>query len=147
MSGEWAILDIMYPFGQLIREYLSIDLIKQSLYNHDMDKFFALSDLTRREIMEMLARSGELAASDIYARFEVSHPAISQHLKVLRQAGLVLVEKKAQRRIYRLNPQPIQDLGAWIGTLTQLWEKRYAALDQVLQEEQKLNGIEQENKK
>jgi DNA-binding transcriptional ArsR family regulator len=98
--------------------------------------------------MEMLAQAGELPATDIYEHFRVSHPAISQHLKVLREAGLVLVEKQAQRRLYRLNPQPMHELGAWVQQLTNVWEKRYTALDRVLlEEQQKLTGTEKENKK
>ena len=58
-----------------------------------MDKFHALAEPTRRHIVEMLAREGELTAGDIQARFNVSAPAISQHLKVLREARLVQVEK------------------------------------------------------
>ena len=108
-----------------------------------MDKFFALSDPTRRDILEMLAKAGELSASQLYERFPASPPAISQHLKVLREANLVLVEKKAQRRIYRLNPQSMHDLEAWIQRLTAIWDERYAMLDQVLPEEQqKLTGIQ-----
>jgi DNA-binding transcriptional ArsR family regulator len=112
------------------------------LYNTVVDKFSALSDPTRREILEMLARAGELPAGDIYGRFPASAPAISQHLKVLREANLVVVEKKAQYRIYRINPQTMLELESWLTRLTRVWEERYAALDQVLREEQqKLNGI------
>ena len=69
-----------------------------------MDIFFALAEPTRRTIVEMLARNGPLSVTDISARFPISSPAISQHLKVLREAQVVLVEKRAQQRIYLLNP-------------------------------------------
>jgi DNA-binding transcriptional ArsR family regulator len=106
-----------------------------------MDVFSALSDPTRRTILEMLASSGHLSATDVYDQFDVSHPAISQHLKVLREANLVVVEKKAQYRLYRLNPDPMHELETWIQELTSLWEKRFQALDMVLKEEQeRLNG-------
>jgi DNA-binding transcriptional ArsR family regulator len=101
-----------------------------------MDTFSALSDPTRRDILEMLANSGHLSATDIYDRFQVSHPAISQHLKILREANLVLVEKQAQYRIYRINPEPIRELETWVKELTKIWDERFGALDQVLQEEQ-----------
>jgi DNA-binding transcriptional ArsR family regulator len=106
------------------------------LYNVLMDMFSALSDPTRRLILEMLAKSGHLSATDIYAKFHVSHPAISQHLKVLREANLVLVEKKAQRRIYRINPEPMHDLEIWIKKVTKIWDERFDALDKVLLVEQ-----------
>jgi DNA-binding transcriptional ArsR family regulator len=115
---------------------LSIDLIKKMLYYWDMDVFSALSDPTRRSILEMLASSGHLSATDIYDHFEASHPAISQHLKVLRAANLVTVEKKAQYRYYRLNPQPMHELETWIQKMTNLWDERFEALDKVLKEEQ-----------
>lgn len=101
-----------------------------------MDVFTALSDPTRRSILEMLASAGHLSASDIYDRFPVSHPAISQHLKALREAGLVQVEKKAQFRYYRINPQPIQELGVWVQKMTERWEEQFSVLDALLQEEQ-----------
>src|SRR5947199_10654689 len=67
-----------------------------------MDMFVALSDPTRRAILEVLAGSGELSATDIYEQFSVSPQAISQHLKVLREANLVVMEKHAQKHLYRL---------------------------------------------
>ncbi len=102
-----------------------------------MDIFTALSDPTRREILEMLANSGQLSATEIYDHFPVSHPAISQHLKALREANLVLVEKKAQQRIYRMNPEAMQVVESWVQKMTRLWEGRFDALERVLKEEQK----------
>ncbi len=111
-----------------------------------MDMFSALSDPTRRNILEMLAQSGGLSATDIYDHFPASHPAISQHLQVLRQANLVLVEKKAQYRIYRLNPEPIHELESWVKKMTEDWDERFSKLDKLLQEEQEklkyLNNID-----
>jgi len=75
-----------------------------------MDAFLALAEPTRRNIMEMLAANGNLSASDIYSNFESTPPAISQHLKVLREANLVRVEKRAQKRIYYVNPGPMKEL-------------------------------------
>lgn len=107
------------------------------LYNGFVDIFYALADPTRRRILEMLAENGPMPATDIYAQFPVSPPAISQHLKVLRQAELVLVERRAQQRIYRLNPQAMQELGEWTRHLNQLWEQRFSALDELLELEKK----------
>jgi len=110
------------------------------VYYRDMDVFSALSDPTRRSILEMLAGSGSLSATDIYARFPASPPAISQHLKVLREANLVIVEKRAQFRLYRVNPEAMHELEDWVKNVTRIWEERFTALDEVLREEQeKLN--------
>ncbi len=97
-----------------------------------MDVFSALAEPTRRNIIEMLASSGKLSASDIHKKFTVSPPAISQHLKVLRAANLVSVEKKAQKRIYRINTHSIQKLEEWAKKMKQVWNERFDALDKVL---------------
>jgi DNA-binding transcriptional ArsR family regulator len=101
-----------------------------------MDEFYALADPTRRKILEMLASTGELPATQIYEKFPVSHSAISQHLKVLREANLVSMEKRAQQRIYRLNPNAMLAFEDWAKRLTELWLQRYEALDAILQAEQ-----------
>ena len=101
-----------------------------------MDPFEALADPTRRAILEMLARRGEMAAGDIAAQFEVSAPAISQHLKALREAGLVLVERRAQQRIYRINTDAMRDIEDWAARLTRVWERRLDALEKFLKSDQ-----------
>jgi DNA-binding transcriptional ArsR family regulator len=100
-----------------------------------MDKFSALSDPTRRKIIEILANDGPLSATDICEKFQVSPPAISQHLKVLREADLVWVEKRAQQRIYQINPDAMLELQDWVKQMTQLWRRRFDALDALLQVE------------
>lgn len=100
-----------------------------------MDMFTALAEPTRRNILEMLANSGEMSASEIVSKFSVSPPAISQHLKVLRDADLVEVEKRAQQRIYTINPAKINELEAWIKKLTVVMEERYNRLDELLRRE------------
>ena len=86
-----------------------------------MDMFYALADPTRRKILELLASRGQLSATEIYDQFGATPPAISQHLKVLRQAGLVLMEKRAQQRIYKLNPESLLELEDWSMQLAQQW--------------------------
>ena len=99
--------------------------------------FYALAEPTRRRIVELLATNGQLSATDISDNFAISPQAISQHLKVLREAELVRVEKKAQQRIYQINPEAMLDLSEWIAKVTQLWDERFDALDRVLAEEKK----------
>lgn len=102
-----------------------------------MDMFTALAEPTRRNILEMLANSGAMSASEIVRKFSVSPPAISQHLKVLRDADLVAVEKRAQQRIYTINPAKISELEEWIKKLTKQWEERFSKLDAILEKEKK----------
>ena len=99
-----------------------------------MDAFLALAEPTRRNIMEMLVKSGNLSASDIYSKFKSTPPAISQHLKVLREANLVRVEKRAQKRIYYVNPGPMKELERWIQTFTKDWQGRHDRLEAMLKE-------------
>ncbi|MBP1949331.1 ArsR/SmtB family transcription factor [Virgibacillus litoralis] len=103
------------------------------------DIFHALSEPNRRYILEILANQEQLTATDIYDRFNISPPAISQHLKILREANLVRMEKKAQQRIYQLNPDAIIELEEWANHITQLWTQRFDALDKVLETEMKKN--------
>mgnify|MGYP001493861229 CR=1 FL=1 len=105
-----------------------------------MDMFVALADPTRRHILELLANSGELAATAIYEQFPTSPQAVSQHLKVLREAHLVEMEKRAQKHVYRLNPQTLSQFEAWVQQMQQRWSERFDALDTVLESEKKKKG-------
>lgn len=102
-----------------------------------MDKFSALADPNRRLILEMLARDGQLSATEISDNFQVSPSAISQHLKVLREANLIQMEKRAQQRLYRINPEAVVELEQWVKQLTQRWDERFEVLDQLLEAEKK----------
>jgi DNA-binding transcriptional ArsR family regulator len=107
------------------------------VYNNHMDMFVALADPTRRNILEILASSGELSATAIYEQFPVSPQAVSQHLKILREAHLVEMEKRAQKRVYRLNPHTLSQFEAWVTQTKQTWSERFDALDAVLEREKK----------
>ncbi|MEP0708757.1 ArsR/SmtB family transcription factor [Parvibaculum sp.] len=96
-----------------------------------MESFTALADPTRRQIVEMLA-DGELAAGDIARRFEMSAPAVSQHLKALKSAHLVRVRVDAQRRIYSLDPQGLDDVESWLTNVRRFWGPKLDALERQL---------------
>jgi DNA-binding transcriptional ArsR family regulator len=93
--------------------------------------FAALADPTRRRIVEMLA-ARELAAGDIARRFDMTAPAVSQHLRLLRDAGLVRVRRDAQRRIYALDPAGLAELDAWLSRYRRFWHDRLASLEHEL---------------
>ncbi len=88
-----------------------------------MDTFYALADPTRRQIVEMLA-AGDSSFGELADRFEISRPAVSQHLKVLRETGIVVARADAQRRIYRLEDGGLAELDAWLGKLRDFWNAR-----------------------
>jgi DNA-binding transcriptional ArsR family regulator len=98
-----------------------------------MDALAALADPTRRRIVEGLAR-GPLSSGDIASRFDISAPAISQHLKALREAGLVTVRAEAQRRIYELDPRGVDEVAAWIADIRGFWTRRLDNLERQIRE-------------
>lgn len=98
-----------------------------------MDIFLALADPTRRDILEVIAEGGRLAASDIAAHFKITASAISQHLKVLRESRLVIMEKQAQQRIYQVNPTALHEIEDWTKKMHQTLERRFAAIDNLIE--------------
>jgi DNA-binding transcriptional ArsR family regulator len=88
----------------------------------------ALADPIRREVVDLLAQ-GELAVGELADRFPVSRPAISRHLRVLREAGLVRVRTEGRRRLYALDPGPLRELDDWLERYRDLWAQRLDALD------------------
>jgi DNA-binding transcriptional ArsR family regulator len=93
-----------------------------------MDAFFALADPTRRHVVELLARNGELTAGQIADRFTSARPTVSRHLGVLRAAGVVRVRKAAQERHYRLEPKALATMEAWLARHRKFWEERLLRL-------------------
>ena len=93
-----------------------------------MQALSALADPIRRQIIEMLA-DRERDAGELAAAFPVSRPAVSRHLRVLREAGLVQVRPQAQRRAYALDPEPLEDLARWLERYRRFWSQRLDALD------------------
>src|SRR5215468_4810997 len=97
------------------------------------DLFRALSDPTRRAVFERLA-ADELTVSALTERFEVSQPAISQHLAALKGAGLVEERREGRRAFYRARPQGLAPLTDWVDRYRAFWPERIAALKGVLKE-------------
>lgn len=94
----------------------------------------ALSDPTRRRIIELLATE-EYTAGELVAEFDMSAPAISQHLKVLRDSELVQVRAEGQRRVYAVNPAGFEELDAWLHRMHGFWSGRLDALEQAMRDE------------
>src|SRR6266576_3521392 len=90
-----------------------------------------LADPTRQRIVEMLA-TGALSSGEIARRFDVSAPAISQHLKTLRDAKLVRVRAQAQKRFYELDAEGVNELADWINRIRSFWSTKLDALEQEL---------------
>jgi len=98
----------------------------------DANPYRAVSDGTRRRILDVLA-DGERSVSELLEGFdELSQPALSQHLKVLRDAGLVSVRRDGRRRIYALDPRPLREIRDWVAHYERFWDEKLVALGQFL---------------
>jgi DNA-binding transcriptional ArsR family regulator len=98
-----------------------------------MNTFTALADPTRRHIIELLA-TREQSFGELADRFEMSRPAVSQHLKVLKEANIVTSRPDAQRRVYRLNDDALDDLERWIVSVRRFWSGALDELERALKE-------------
>ena len=105
-----------------------------------MDAFSALAEPRRRKIIEILASDGELSATQIYTRFDITPQAVSQHLKVLLAAGLLEMERRSQQHIYQINPDSIAEVEQWLAHTRQLWSDRLDNLDNLLETEKTNNA-------
>lgn len=102
----------------------------------NLDRVFgALSDPTRRAIIDRL-RAGDLSSGDLAEPLPISRPAVSQHLKVLEDAGLIIRIKSAQNRIVHLNGEELSAANEWLMAAHEEWQQRFDHLDQVLAETQ-----------
>lgn len=95
--------------------------------------FSALAEPNRLHIVELL-RDGPLTVGEITERLGLRQPQVSKHLRVLSEYGLVAVHPSANRRIYKLQPQPFLELDEWIDSFRTLWEERFDRLDDYLRE-------------
>jgi DNA-binding transcriptional ArsR family regulator len=93
----------------------------------------ALGEPNRLRIIELL-RAGPRPVNGIRDRLGLRQSQASQHLKVLRDAGLVEMEPRAQQRIYRLRPQPLKQLHKWLDRYRHIWEERFEQLDEIVEE-------------
>jgi DNA-binding transcriptional ArsR family regulator len=109
--------------------------------------FAALRDPTRIHIVEMLAANGQMPVHEIGSHFSITPPAISQHLKALREANLVSVEVRAQQRLYSLNPAGIGEIGDWVSRVRQMWMQSFDALDDLLKQETKKRKREKRSRR
>jgi DNA-binding transcriptional ArsR family regulator len=98
-----------------------------------IETFAALAEPNRFRIVELL-RSGPRAVNDIGDRLQLNQPQVSKHLRVLKEAGLVDVQPRAQQRLYELRPQPLRRLHGWLERYQRIWEKRFEELDMLVGE-------------
>jgi DNA-binding transcriptional ArsR family regulator len=95
--------------------------------------FDVLAEPTRRRILDLI-REDERPVNELVAKLDISQPGVSKHLRVLREAGLVEVRTDAQRRLYRVRPEPLAEIDAWLAPYRRLWANRLDALERHLDE-------------
>lgn len=95
------------------------------------DVFQAIADPTRRQIINLIAHH-ELNLNAVADHFEVSRPAISQHMKILLECGLVAIKQQGRERYCSIRPEPLEEVALWVEQYRQMWEERYTRLDGVL---------------
>src|ERR1700724_932570 len=96
--------------------------------------FHALADPTRRAVLDLLRR-GRQPAGNIAGAFPVSRPAISKHLRLLRQAHLVREHREGRHRVYQLNPEPLRAVNSWLEHYRSFWSANLASLKEFVEAE------------
>ncbi|RJE84751.1 ArsR family transcriptional regulator [Paenibacillus sp. 1011MAR3C5] len=104
--------------------------------NRLRDVFDAIADPTRRRLIRLLAEAEEVPLHDLTARFEIGRTAVSKHLTILKEAGLVLDRKVGRETRYRLNATPLKEVQDWVGYYSDFWKKNMLRLNQLLEEEE-----------
>ena len=112
-----------------------------------MESSFAIiAEPNRRAILSLLL-SAERSVGELESELHLSQPSVSKHLKVLRDAGFVESRIEAQRRLYRLRPEPLMELDAWLGPFRRFWSKHVDALERHLNEMDKVPTVKGKKKK
>ena len=101
----------------------------------ETDPFTVIAEPTRRRILDEL-REQQCSVNELVRRLEVAQPVVSKHLRVLRDAGFVSCTTAAQMRIYRIEPQPLRNVKAWLAEYRRLWMNHLNALEQHLDEQE-----------
>ena len=121
--------------------YNHIVMSQAALSEDQLDRAFgALADPTRRAILARLTR-GDAGVLDVAEPFPMSQPAITKHLRVLEEAGLVSRHRLARQRMCHLEPQRLRQLSDWVGSYREFWEESFERLDELLEELQG-SGVE-----
>ncbi|MEB3030708.1 ArsR/SmtB family transcription factor [[Mycobacterium] nativiensis] len=99
------------------------------------DVFMAMASPARRRLLELLA-DGPRSAGDLAAQFELSRPAVAEHLQVLRRAALVRDEAVGRQRLYHLEPAPLEQVSAWLHPFERFWRERLRSMADLLENEE-----------
>jgi DNA-binding transcriptional ArsR family regulator len=104
--------------------------------NQQRDVYSAIADPTRRKILHLLGEAEELPLYELTAQFDMGRTAVSKHLAILKNAGLVNQRKVGRETRYRLNAEPLKEIEDWVSFYKKFWIKRISVLNKLLQEDQ-----------
>ncbi len=129
---------MVHPMSDIVLYHLDVFLYRYMISSMaraatTADAFNAVAEPRRRQILDALIRS-ERPVNDLVARLGVTQPQVSKHLRVLREVGLVEVRDEGRQRLYRLNGRSLKPIHDWVKTYERLWNERFDALDDVLEE-------------
>lgn len=105
------------------------------------DVFAALASPARRELLERLRAGGPAPVASLASAFEMRRPSVSEHLRVLREAGLVTEQRQGRQRIYRLHPEPLLEVTAWLAPYEVFWRQRLSGLRDLLDSSAEGGGV------
>ncbi|MFA1710640.1 ArsR/SmtB family transcription factor [Peribacillus frigoritolerans] len=103
--------------------------------NQERDIYVAIADPTRRKLLRLLADVEELPLNELTVHFEMGRTAVSKHLAILKEAGLVISRKVGRETRYRLNAGPLREIEDWVSFYKRFWNERISLLNQILEEE------------
>jgi DNA-binding transcriptional ArsR family regulator len=110
-----------------------------------VEAFTVIAEPNRRAILSMLS-SSERSVSELMDQLQLPQPSVSKHLKVLRDGGFVVSRVEAQRRVYRLNPKPLEEVDAWLEPFRRFWSKHVDALEKHLEKMQDVPPVKGKKK-
>jgi DNA-binding transcriptional ArsR family regulator len=111
-----------------------VDHVDRAGQDAEVDVFVAIASPVRRALLDTLS-AGPRPVRDLAAEFSISRPAVSQHLRILREAALVSEERFGRERRYQLNPSPLREVGRWLTHYEGFWRDRLSALRDVLDDQ------------
>jgi DNA-binding transcriptional ArsR family regulator len=106
------------------------------------DVFGAVASPVRREVLAILRQYGPQPVQAIADHFDMRRPSLSEHLKVLKEAGLVAEQRSGRQRLYSLRPEPLRELAEWLTPYERFWRGRLAALSDLLDAEAEADGVD-----
>ncbi|WP_308639851.1 ArsR/SmtB family transcription factor [Paenibacillus silvisoli] len=103
--------------------------------NPSRDVFDAIADPTRRQLIQLLSQAEEIPLHELTAQFQMGRTAVSKHLTILKEAGLVADRKVGRETRFRLNAAPLREIHNWVGFYSKFWSTNMVRLDLLLKEE------------